>query len=66
MTTKTRIKAHAIPLTMNPVTPSIQNQPGTTFLRLLKRWGRMAVTYDRVERMTKDPTKAEKAVVEPT
>ncbi|KAL9028388.1 MAG: hypothetical protein Q9180_007171, partial [Flavoplaca navasiana] len=58
--------AHAIPLTTNPLSPFIQNQPGTTFFRPLSKCGRIAVTYESVVRITNDPTNAEKAVLDPT
>jgi hypothetical protein len=55
----------AIPSAIGPQGEGIQKGPGTTFRRPVSRCGRMALRYDIVVMIAKEPTKALKAVAEP-
>jgi hypothetical protein len=50
--------------TTNPAFP-IQNGPGRTVLRPLKRWAAIGIAYDVVDRMMKLPARSKNAVLEP-
>jgi hypothetical protein len=65
MVLKKIIKRTAAPLTKNPALP-IQNGPGFTYFLPVNRFGAIARAYDVVERMIKDPTKSENAVLLPS